>query len=74
MSATSGPYSKGERPTPASANIAYLPVRVTKEPRSNGSTTVFRLNGTALDVRTCDLVRFDSDAARQLGAVAEPAG
>ena len=59
MSARFAPYFNGERHTPSSADVAYVRVRVTKEPRSNGSITVFLPNGTALDLSGSDLLRLE---------------
>jgi hypothetical protein len=52
---------------------AYIPVRVTDAPRSDGSVLVYLPDGTALTVNNQHLVRLDSTGTRapgrSLGAV-----
>jgi hypothetical protein len=57
------PYFNGEWRAPSSDSVAYICVRVTKEPRTDGSVTVFLPSGTALTVRASDLLRFDPEPA-----------
>ncbi len=68
------PYFNEDWPAPSNENVAYIPVRVTKEPRVNGSITVFLPDGTALDARAADLLRLDPDQVARTGALAEQAG
>jgi hypothetical protein len=65
-SATLTPYFDGRSQHPSTESIAYLPVRVTKDPRPNGSITVFLLNGTALNLSRCDLLRFEPGSEPRL--------
>jgi hypothetical protein len=68
------PYFSEDWPAPSNENVAYIPVRVTKEPRVNGSITVFLPDGTALDARAADLLRLDLDPSVRAGALAAKTG
>jgi hypothetical protein len=43
---------------------AYLPVRITDEPRADGSVLVYLADGTALVVDEDQLLRVDPDGLR----------
>ncbi len=62
MSTTPRPYFAGKSPVPSNSNVAYIPVKVTKDPGLHGTITVYLMDGTALDVRASELFRLDAEA------------
>ena len=61
MSATFTPYPESESPSIPTNADAYIPVRVTEAPRSDGSMLVYLRDGTALVVNSRHLLRLDPD-------------
>jgi hypothetical protein len=60
MSAMFTPYLDSESPSIPTSTDAYIPVRVTEAPRSDGSMLVYLPDGTAFVVNSRYLLRLDS--------------
>jgi hypothetical protein len=56
------PYFESGSPPVDGGHDALLPVRVTKEPEPNGYLVVYLPSGTALHVRSQDLLRVNEAA------------
>ena len=53
------PYFEGGSPPIDNGHVAFLRVRVTKDPEPNGYVIVYLPSGTALQVRGQDLLRVN---------------
>jgi len=67
MSTNFSPYFEREWQPTSIDRVAYVQVRVTTEPRANGSVTVFLADGTALNLHGNDLLPFDSCSVTDRG-------